>query len=160
MATPSCPLMTMDSIREVCFYNRWSPVDRMFGSINIGDEVIWLVKDTPSGWNSTREHVHNKQCGRMANFLKAFHPLLAVQGEIPNPMCWPSDRQLTDASFPFVLFVRYCDAIYLICANMGSRPREYTKFVIFVTLHVIYGIPPTWKQHGRLCRRLKGGGGA
>ena len=57
-------------------------------------------------------------------------------------------HRLTDASFPFVLFGRYRDNIYLICANMSSRLLDHVKYVISVMLRVVYGIPLKWEPHG------------
>ena len=82
MAAPTCPLMTIDDLKEVGFYNWWAPVDRLFGSILIGNQTVWLVTATPwdgaaNGRISTvLRHVHKKQQGRVARFLKAFHPCL------------------------------------------------------------------------------------
>ena len=154
MTAPSCPAMTIDSLREVGCYQWWAPLDSMFGSVQVGSETVWLIKSTPwdgaaNGRISTvLQHVHKKQRGRVANFLKAFHPLLAVRGEILNPMCWPDSQQLSAASFPFVLFSRYRDNIYLICANMGARLLEHIKFVVSVILRIVYGIPLKWEAHG------------
>ena len=154
MTAPSCPAMTIDSLREVGCYQWWAPLDSMFGYVQVGSETVWLIKATP--WDGAAngrisivlQHVQKKQRGRVANFLKAFHPLLVVRGEILNPMCWPDSQQLSAASFPFVLFRRYRDNIYAICANMGARLLEHIKFVVSVILRIVYGIPLKWEAHG------------
>ena len=154
MAAPACPFMTVDNLKEVGFYNWWAPVDRMFGSIVMGGQTVWLITATPwdgaaNGRISTvLRHVQKRQQGRVARFLKAFHPLLAVRGEILNPMKWAESSELTDTPFPFVLFSRYRDNIYLVCANMSPDVLCHTKFVLSIMLRVVYGIPLKWEPHG------------
>ena len=63
-------------------------------------------------------------------------------------MGWPECLGLTDTTFPFVLFSRYQDNIYLICANMSPDLMRHTKFALSVMLRVIYGIPLKWEPRG------------
>ena len=48
MTAPSCPVMTIDSLRDVgCCYQWWAPLDSMFGSSQIGIDTVWVIKATP-----------------------------------------------------------------------------------------------------------------
>ena len=56
MAAPNSPLMTVDNIREVGFYNWWAPTERMFGSLQVRGETVWLVKGWSSQWANLHHH--------------------------------------------------------------------------------------------------------
>ena len=153
MVHPRIALVSLPALSQSGFDGWWSPMEKLFGCMHMGELNILLVRST--AWDGApdgrlgaimRDTLRRDQQVTREMF-KDYKQLPCVLAEISQSRC--GDPSL----FPPVLMIllsKFKDNVYIICMHIPSSLMPVVLEGITQLLQLIYGLRLKWEKHAEL----------
>ena len=153
MVHPRIAQVSLPALSQSGFDGWWSPMEKMFGCMHIGEFNILLVRST--AWDGTpdgrlgaimRDTLRRDQQVTRQLF-KDYQQLPCVLPEISR--CHEDDPSRFPA-VPMILLSRFGDNVYIICLHIPSALLPVVTEGTTQLLQLVYGLRLKWEKHGDL----------
>ena len=150
MVHPRLHSVSLNALSRVGFDGWWSPMEKQWGCMHLGDYNILLVRSTawdgaPGGWlQAIMRDIPRKDQGRLRDFFRDYNHLPGVVGELRRP---PEGTPTPLPAVPVILLSRFKDNLYVVCLHIPEHLQSLVREALCVFLHFVYGVRLKWEPH-------------